>query len=261
MKKSILYILLYPIVRLFYPNIKTVYEEAPSEEPGIFVCNHAGPQGPIMMTVNFKRKHSSWILSYAIDKKHTENYAYHDIFIGDARIHKGIYHFLSKNVKWFLPPILKSVDFIPVYHDHNVMETFKQSLNTLDSGKDVVIFAESPKKYSPYINELQNGFISIASMYYRETGKCLKFYPTYVCKKRKRIMVGSPITFDPNIPLNEQKDTICKYICESITRLGSSLKKHKPVPFLQDKWYEAYGQYEDDFASYWKMVESGTFKR
>lgn len=256
MKLSYLY---YRIVRgalrQSYPHAKTVYEEQPSAEPAVFVCNHSSVRGPIMMTLDFKRKHQTWTVSYALDKKLAVNYAFHDIFFGNSRRCRWFWRLLSHIVAKRLPILLIYSDTIPVYHDKSIVKTFKQSVKALNDGDDLVIFAESPKRYSKYVCELQPGFIDIARLYYRKSKKALRFYPVYLEKKNAVISVGKPIVYDPEQPLDEQRDMIAAYLRDNIDRLARALPAHELVPFLPERWYSAYGMYEDDVYGYWKMIE------
>ncbi len=256
MKLSYLYYkMIRGILRLCFPHSSTIYEEQPDSEPAVFVCNHAAIRGPVMMTLDFRRKHQTWTVSCALDSHAAVNYAFHDIFCGNSRRCKWFWRMLSHIVAKGLPPLLLYSETIPVYHNKSIVKTFKQSITALTHGDDLVIFAESPKRYSNYINELQPGFVDIARLYYRRTHRAIRFYPVYVEKKNAVILVGDPIAYDPDEPLDEQRGTIAAYLRDSIDRLAATLPKHKPIPFLSDRWYRAYGSYEDDAPGYWKMIE------
>lgn len=254
-KPTLYYKIMRGMARILFPRAKITYEETPEEnEAAIYVCNHSNVCGPIMITLDFPGKHKTWALSYALDKEKCENYAFHDIFFGKSRKIKWFWRLLSKIMRSALPPLLLYSDTIPVYHDTRIIKTFKESIAALKRGENVVIFAESPKMYSEYINEMQLGFVDLARIYYRETGKNLKFYPAYVCKKHRTIAVARPIEYDPSVPMSSQRITICDNLSRGIDRMARSLPKHKPIPFLPKRWYDAYGEYENDTDGYWKMI-------
>ena len=79
------------LARLFYPKARTVYETPPDDEAGVFICNHSTIIGPVMMTLDFDRPHMNWIISCAMDKKHCESYAFHDVLSGESRKCKGFF--------------------------------------------------------------------------------------------------------------------------------------------------------------------------
>ncbi len=259
-RKPLLYYILYPICRLQYMNTKVIYEEEVNE-PSIFISNHARADGPIMTHFFLKRNKTNWIINCSIDEKCVVNYAYHDILCGDMRKNKKK---TLKKAIWIskrLPKIIKaSANLIPVYHDQRIKYTLNKSIEELENGRDIIIFAESPNDYSKYITNLQTGFVTLGNMYYKKTGKCLKFYPTYVSKKRKRILVGKPIKYDPLISINQNREIINRFMTENITRLALSLKPHKPITFLPEEWYIAYDRYRNDLYGYWKMIEDNIRK-
>ena len=257
MKASYIYYkIIRGILRMCFPRAKTVYKEPPGDEAAVFVCNHSAIRGPVMMTLDFKRKHQTWTVHSAIDKKTAVNYAFHDVLFGNTRRCKWFWQIIAHIVAKALPPLLIYSDTIPVYHDKNILKTFKQSVKALTEGYDLVIFAESPKRYSEYVSELQPGFVDIARLYYRKAKKALRFYPVYLEKKNAVISVGEPVTFDPEIPIDEQRERIITYLRDGIDRLGRELPEHKPVPFLPERWYGAYGMYEDDVLGYWQMIDN-----
>ena len=136
-----------------------------------------------------------------------------------------------------------------------VAQSLKASVDALERGEDVVIFAESPKRYSEYVNELQEGFVRLGMLFYQRTGKKLKFYPAYIEKKNRKISVAAPVVYDPDRSAKDQRTEICRLLRDSIDRAARGMKPHKPVPVLPPRWYGAYGEYEDDFASYWQMID------
>jgi 1-acyl-sn-glycerol-3-phosphate acyltransferase len=199
--------------------------EIPSE-PVVFVSNHTRTYAPLTMEFNFPRNFRHWA-------------------IADMLTHKGgMKHFygkLARNIRprcivkiilFCLMPLLnlyfKSLDPIPVYHDINVKETFKKSVETLNEGMDLVIYPEKfDGKLFKYISEFQTGYVYLAEHYYSKTGKLLKFYPVYSCKDLKKIIIGDPIEYRADMPLKVQREEITSYLMQSIEALGDSLPEHK----------------------------------
>ena len=256
MKES-LYVKLYkPIARLIYPPCKTVTKEELTDEPAVFLCNHSAANGPAIMNMYFKKPHKTWMICYAMDKKRGPNYFFHDCFFGRGRKCKWFYRLLSKIIMPMLRPLLYMGDPIPVYHDRRIMDTFHQSLDALNEGKSLLIFPESPVKFSEFVSTLYDGFADIGRMYFTETGKRLKFFPVYAERKNRIISIGKPITYDPTIPPRQQRTQIAQFIQNGIDALGRELPPHKPIPFLRELWYENYSEYVNDVAGYWKLFES-----
>ena len=241
------------IARLSFPRADTVFEVEP-DEPAVFVCNHSTIIGPVMTTLHFPLPQTSWTVSNAMSEDTAVSYAYHDVLVGRSRRFKGFWRILARIVSRMLPPVLRCSDVIPVYHDRRIITTFKESVRALEEGVNLIIFGESPERYSEYVNKLQPGLVDVARLYYRKTKKPLSFYPVYAEKKNHLISVGKPIAYDPDGDHDEQRESITDYLSGNIDRLARQMKPHKPVPFLSERWYAAYGEYEKDAFGYWKMI-------
>ena len=255
-RKSLYYKIVSAILHLVVPRADTVYEVPTGDEPVVFVSNHASINGPLMMTFYFNRKCRIWAISEALDKTRTKSYAFHDVLVGESRRHFWFWKFMAGIVKVMLPPIL-IYNTITVYRDKRILETFRNSTEALKQGYDIVVFGESTERYSEYVNEIQPGFVGLGRMYFRQTGKRLKFYPVYLNKENMLISVGSPIEYNPDMDPEEFKRTVCTFIRDGIDRLGRDMKPHKPVPFLPQNWYDTYGErFEHDVAGYWHMIDT-----
>lgn len=255
MKRSLYLRLCLALARRLFPSCDTVYEEVPDEEPGVYLCNHAGAIGPILMTLYFPKAHRTWTIDYALDKKKSAYYFAHDAFLLRSRKIKGFWKVLSAVMVKFLRPLLLAGKPIPVHHSTRMIETFRESENALENGESLVIFPEEPREFSPYVHRLYEGFADLGRAYYLRTGKRLRFYPVYAEKKNRKILVGAPIVYDPTAPAKPERKRIAEGVRDEIDRLARTLPKHKPIPFLSPKWYRYYGEYENDPASYWKLFD------
>ena len=115
-----------------------------------------------------------------------------------------------------LPPILRTVPGVPVYHDMRVMTTMRQSLRLLKEGKHLVIFPEQPSGWQSHHMWIKTGFLQIAPMYYKATGKALKFWPVHIDYKKHTFQVAAPIAFDPERSLAEQTPEIEKVLAHGL---------------------------------------------
>lgn len=255
-RKSLYYRIVSFFLHIGIPKARTEFEVPPGDEPAVFIGNHASTHGPLMVTFYFPRRHKTWVIADAVDRIHTQSYAYHDVLVGDSRECFRFWKMIAGLIRIALPPIL-IYDTIMVYRDRRVLETCRRSVDALMQGNDIFIFGEGPQRHSDYVNEIQPGFASLGRMYYRKTGKKLKFFPIYLNRENRLISVGRPIEFNPDADPDDFKKTACTFIRDEIDRLGRSMKPHRIVPFLPQRWYDAYGErFEKDVAGYWKMIET-----
>ena len=208
-------------------------EPLPEGESIVLTPNHSREYGPLTVFFNYKRHMRLWLNSNLIIVKDIPNHMMKDFFINE----KGIKKVLIKLFCFLISPILsaamKSIEVIPVYRDTRIKTTLNKTNETLIEGKDVVIFPESnvSDPSLKYVNLLQEGFVFSALNYYNETGRRLKYYPVYVCKKLGIMSIGKHIEFNPETNFHDERERICKYITEEIERLGSELPPHEVVPY------------------------------
>lgn len=243
------------LARLVFPRCEIrTKEEGLSDEPAVYLCNHSAANGPALMTLWFPLRHKTWMISYALDKEIGPQYFYHDALFGRGRKCKWFWKLLSRIVMPMLRPLLQMGDPIVVHHDRRIVEAFNESVDALEKGQSVVIFPESPVRYSKYVHTVYDGFADVGRAYYAKTGKKLKFYPVYAEKSNRIISVGKPIEYDPSLPPKEARRRIAEFAQTGIDALARELPYHKPVPFLPEFWYKWYGEYEYNVAAYWKLL-------
>ena len=83
-------------------------------------------------------------------------------------------------------------------------------------GEHLVIFSEQPAGHGSSEMELNRGFLQVAPLICKRTGKALKFYPVHVDRAARRITVSKPVPYDPALPLKEQEDGIIQALSKSI---------------------------------------------
>lgn len=246
------------ITKLLFRKRTVRYDSAPEEnEVAVFACNHSGALGPAAMASWFDRPFRPWAISCIFDKTIVANYVYHDFFLGRAKRFKKFYRFLSSFVSKLLPKIIGARNPILVYRNSFKMRTtFSQSVDTLSSGTNVVVFPESPKKFSRFITTLYDGFVDIARFYYQKTQKILKFYPVYIPADLKTINVGTPIEYNPAANAGEERKRIAEYLTVNIDKIAQSLPTKKAIPFLKEEFYKLYSEFVDNPGAYWRFCEN-----
>ncbi len=257
-KKNSLYTKFFTLIgKMVFPKSTVSWEEQLKDgEVAIFACNHSGAIGPALTSMYLDIPKRPWVINYIFNKKKAVRFVFHDFLFAKDKKCKPFYWIISFFIAKLLPPLLLSENPIPVYHSQKMMDTFVESVDTLvKQDKNLVVFPEKPQKYSEFIFELYSGFVDIAHQYYKETGKSLRFFPTYVCGDLRKIVIGKPITYDPSAKPKEQRQVISTYVKENIDRLGRSLPKHKTVPFLPDVWFESYGHMTSDMSQYWALFD------
>lgn len=247
------------IARVVYPKPEFIYEEPlPEGEPVVFTANHSGADGPVISTLYFPGPCRPWMIAKILNKKTAAQFVFYDFFVGAVKKHKRFWRFLSRLVASLLRPLLVGAGGIAVYRDRRVIETLNESTEALKSGANIVVFPECPERFTEHINDFYNGFVRLGELYYKETGKQLKFYPTYVVHSLRKVVVGKPIEYDPMLQSTVQRKQIAQELRDRTEELANTLPEHKIPPFLTEEWYNAYGHYwtENRMEDYWNLCES-----
>lgn len=214
-----LYTVLRGAIRAVTPKMTTEWAEEFDGTPSVFCPNHAGAFGPIDMCAHFPvsdRCHP-WLNASVMDPKQVPAYVRQDYWWKPGCFLEPLYNAtLPYMAAAVLPPILRSVPGVPVYHDMQVIKTFRKSIEYLRQNDHLIIFPQQPSGYQSHHMELNRGFLQIAPMAYRTLGLALKFYPVHIDYKQRRFIVGTPVKYDSAVSLKEQEDRLLDGIAAGI---------------------------------------------
>jgi len=217
-----LYTILSALIRGFSRPMSTVWESEFDGAPAVFCPNHAGAFGPIEICAKFtlRKKLHPWMNDGMMHAKTTPAYVRQDYWWEPGCFWEPL---LNRTLPYLaaaiIPPILRSVPGVPVYHDIRVIKTFRKSLAYLQEGEHLVIFTEQPDGYQSHSPKLNDGFLRIAPTVYSRLGIALKFYPVRIDRKNRVMRVGTPAQYDPAVPLAEQSERIMEIIRRGIQPL------------------------------------------
>ncbi len=246
------------LAKCIFRKPEFIYEEPPTKgEPVVYTANHSQADGPVITSLYFPQPLRPWSIAQVLNKETAANFIYHDEFAGENKKYKWFWRLLSHPAAALLRPLLHAVGCIPVYHDRRVSQTFDESLKALTDGTSLVIFPECPEKFTEHINDFYGGFVKIGDLYYKKTGKLLKFYPTYIVKSLRKVLVGKPIEYSPDVRGSHSRKQFADALRDRTEALANTLPSHKVLPFLTKEWYNAYGHYwtENRMLEYWRLSE------
>lgn len=195
-----------------------------TEQPAVFVGRHQDMYGPVEMMAWLPLEFRVWTLSILMDRK--ECYAHFSRYTYPVRHH--IPWPLARLAAAITAPLVqqffRSMRAIPVYRGRKeILTTFRQSVQALRDGHNLLIMPE--RDYTDEgsdAGELYTGFVHLAQLYYRATGKALRFYPVYPSKQYSAIYIEKPVVFDPTAPFAVERDRV-------IAALQAELSQHSIV--------------------------------
>lgn len=219
------------LVRVFSPRMQVQGLENLPDEPCIIAANHSQMYGPIACEIDLPFNRYTWCAGEMMKLKEVPAYAYRDFWSGKPKCIRWFYKIASYVIAPLSVLVFNNAQTIPVYHDARIMTTFRATMEKLHQGAHAVIFPESYDAYNHIIGRFQEGFVNVARMYYRKTGKALSFVPMYIAPKLKKMILGVPLIFDPEAPYDQECRRICNHLMQEITRIAVSLPRHIVVPY------------------------------
>ena len=234
MKRRITYPL-YRVIRwlvwLFSPKMKVEGAENIPPEPVLIVGNHTQMNGPIACEIYSPVKRYTWCIGEMMHLKEVPDYAFSDFWSGKPWWNRWFFRGLSYVIAPIAVGVFNNAETIGVYHDARLVNTFRETMQRLEEGADIVIFPEHDVPYNHIVSDFQEHFVDTARFYFRKTGKELLFLPAYVCPALKKLVIGKPTRFRSGQPIQEERERICRYTQQEITRLAEKLPLHTVVPY------------------------------
>ncbi len=218
-------------VKLFYPKTKIMGAENLPKEASIIVANHTQMNGPIVGELYFPGKRYIWCAGEMMRLSEVPSYAYKDFWSSKPRYIGWFYKLLSFIIAPLSVCVFNSAHTIAVYHDKRVISAFRDTIKCLKEDANVIVFPEHAVPRNHILCNFQEGFVDIAKIYYRQTGKKLGFVPMYIAPTLHTMYLGKPIEFNPDAPIKEERIRICEYLSNEITNIAISLPRHKVVPY------------------------------
>ena len=219
------------LVQFFYPKITVVGQENLPDAPVIAVGNHSQIHGPITAELYYPGKRRIWCAGQMMHMKEVPAYAYQDFWSGKPKWSRWFFRILSYLIAPIAACVFNNAFTIPVYRDTRLLNTFRQSVSALEDGSSLIIFPECAAKHNSIVNQFQDKFIDVAKLYYKRTGKAVSFVPMYLAPALKTLYLGTPIPFRPDVPIAQERERICGELMEQITKIGTSLPRHRVVPY------------------------------
>lgn len=222
----------FKVVDFFYPRYTVEGLENLPDAPTMIIGNHAQIHGPLCVQFSLPDNIFTWCAAEVRDMKEAQPYAYRDFWSGKPRNVRWLFKLISYAVAPLLVYIHKNARTIGVYHDHRVMTTFRETIARLEEGRPIVVFPEKAEKNNAILCRFQEGFVDTAKLYHRRTGKKLNFVPMYVAPSLKKIVLGKPVEYNENLPMEEERSRICEEMTAAITQMALSLPRHTVTPYL-----------------------------
>ncbi|WP_100488390.1 lysophospholipid acyltransferase family protein [Sporolactobacillus pectinivorans] len=198
-------------------------ENVRQDEPAVFVCNHMGSYGPVMMTLFFPFPFRPWVTYQIVTRRICTDYLEAHFTQNELRLGRPFSRWVAAIIAPFCIMLVRGTGAIPVFAGSTqIRKTIDQSVDAVEQGDNLVIFPENDdRKHSAFINEFDTGFIHLGEIFHKKTGRNLYFYPVCINKNKKSISIGKPIIFSMR-PFRKEKQRIKAYLQDSIDEMVQS---------------------------------------
>ena len=209
-------------LKLFIRKPKYVYLGEGFADTSLILSNHHGAKGPLALELYFPKQFRFWG-TYEMNSSLKEVYAYL----------KDIYFYQKKHMKKWLATIVafiacpllymfyRGLRLISTYRDFRFKNTLKESVKTLRSNCNLIIFPEdSSNGYFDQMTEFFSGFVSLANYCFRN-GMDLPVYVTYLRKKERIFVIDKPFMWSEMAALSLSKTEIAQMLLKRCNALAT----------------------------------------
>lgn len=228
---SPLYKLIKALVRLFYGKTAVVGAENLPDTPCIVVGNHCQMNGPIACELDFPGRHYTWCAGEMMHWKDVPAYAFRDFWSAKPGWIRWFFRILSYLITPLSVCVFNNANCIGVYHDARILSTFRETVEKLRDGNNVIIFPETDPPVNNILSAFQDRFVTVAKQYVKRSGKPICFVPLYLAPVDRTMYLGKPVEFDPEAPSRDECRRVCELLSERITAMATALPKHRVVPY------------------------------
>ena len=229
------FIFIKKILRLIYKKYEIEGIDNLSEEPVIIVANHSQIHGPLASELYLDNRFYIWCAGQMLKLKDVPAYAYTDFWSQKPKSVRWFYKIASYLIAPVSVYLLGHARTIAVHRDNRYLSTCRNTVAKLKEGKHIVIFPEHDQKHNNIVYDFQDGFVDIAKLYYKKTGKALSFVPMYIAPNLRKMYIGKPVSYFPDNSPEDERKRISGIIMDEISNIAYSLPLHTVVPYRNIK--------------------------
>lgn len=216
---------LFKLVRAFLNTVKRplTLRCAGSLPPcAAYVVHHQNLRGPVQVMRSMPVPPRPWVLHVFFS--YGECYRQYAGYTFSKRLHwpRLLASAVSAPLSLFVSALVKSCRAVPVYRSlTHLRDTFRASLDSLLRGESVLIAPDVHyEDDGPLMREMYEGFLQLAPLYRKRTGKPLPFVPLYCSPARGELFVGEPVYFRADVPFSEERVRVARHLTDAINDMA-----------------------------------------
>ncbi len=196
-----------------------------SENPIVFLGNHAEIYGPIASALCFPVPVRFWVISHMMGRsRDVRAYLYENTFSKKTFLPVFMRRLLARLMGWLSVNIMCGLNSIPVYRDSpmKLRMTLRKSVEALENGDNLMIFPEHPdgKYVKGSVSELSPGFLMLAEAWWKRSGRKLRIMPVYANRTKRTFTFGDEITYEPENGYASEQERILREARDQLLALA-----------------------------------------
>lgn len=205
-------------LKLFFKKPEIINLAGKLPEKAIYVANHSAMAGPVIYNLYFPVPLAPLGAYPMLGDYKSRFYYLRDVYFMQKRnMKKSSANFLAWFEAYFSIMIYKGMQVIPSYPDGRLIHTIKQSVETIDNNRSVIIFPENSQDgYHEVLKSFSAGFVTLAERYNKTHEDEIPVIPVYYHKDKSKMVIGEPVKLsdfkDKNLTRNQIAEEFCNLV-------------------------------------------------
>ncbi len=209
------------IIKIGIKKSEFIYLGERPTEAGVILSNHVGTSAPLAWELYEDIPFRFWG-AYEMNSGLVNLYKYQtQVFYHEKKhwnIHLArLFCLLASPLTYFF---YKGLNLISTYRDARFRHTISESIDTIKSGKSIIIFPEiSDKGYLDELEGFHKGFVMLLRICHKK-GMDFPIYVSYYRKRERRYIIDRPVMLSELFSGGMSGDEIADMLCRRCNELG-----------------------------------------
>lgn len=215
------------ILKIFKRKPTVINENDSLDDGAIYLSNHSAASGPLIHELYFPKATRFWgTYEMCGNLKNQWKYLSNIYYPNKKHLPKWLSKIVATIVAPFTHGFYRGIQILPTYPDSRLRTTLKQSFEELDNNRSIIIFPEnSSDGYHDVLKQYYAGFFVLARQYYKHTGKNLKIYNMYYCRKKNTLYIKKATTYLDLVSLGKTDKEIADMMKEQANEMYDKIRK------------------------------------
>ena len=239
-KRRLYFRILKKIMKGRYKEPRFIYLGEKFENGALILSNHEGTDSPMSLEIYCDKPIRMWgtaEMNSGLIKlyKYQTRYYYHEKKHWNIHLAR-LFCLLASPLTWLF---YAGFDLISTYKDTRLIKTLRESVASLKSGDNIVIFPEdSTNGYLPELEGFHEGFVLLADVCNKQ-GLDLPIYVSYFRKSDRTYIFDAPVMYSELYAKYKSRAEIAKHLCHRCNELGKMQFDENGNQIATDKKEEA----------------------